>query len=58
MTTRWTAVSDSEATHDKISLETFDLILVPQPYYFCYFHYDMLLPDVLTYLLFSISYRM
>lgn len=55
--TRWTAVRDSEATHDKISLESFDLVLVPEPDCFCYFHYDMLLPDIFTYLLFSIYYR-
>lgn len=42
MTASWMAVNDSEATNDKISLESSDLILVPQRYCVCYFHYDTL----------------
>lgn len=51
------AVSDSEATYDKISLESSDLILVSRPYCLCYLYYDMLLSDNFSYLAFKIYYR-
>lgn len=51
------AVCDSEVTN-KISLESLDLILVPQPYCLGSFYSDVLLADKFSYLLINIYYRM
>lgn len=50
------AVRDSEATN-KLSLESVDLILVPQPYCLGSFYSDVLLADEFSYLLINIYYR-
>lgn len=56
LTARWVAVSDSEATNGKISLESSDLILVSQPYSLHCLYYDMLLSDQFFYLPLKIYY--
>lgn len=52
------AVSDSEATNNKLSLESSDLVLVPQPYWLSRFYHEMLLSDKFSHLLFNIYYGM
>lgn len=56
LTTSWMAIS--EATHDKISVESSDLMLVPQPTCWCYFCYNVLLSDQFSCLRFNMYYRL